>query len=92
MTLPAIAALTPAALAEVTWDELRPLYQELIDRPVDVAFACYGGLRLTNGRAGRRAQERGQGASDREAGRYAKIDGRIERRGPAAAADPGSGG
>jgi oligoendopeptidase F len=30
-----IAALTPAALAEATWDDIRPLYQELIDRPVD---------------------------------------------------------
>ncbi len=37
MTMPPIASLTPAALADVTWEELRPLYQELIDRPVDPA-------------------------------------------------------
>jgi oligoendopeptidase F len=37
MTLPAIASLTPADLANVTWEELRPLYQELADRPVDLA-------------------------------------------------------
>ncbi len=35
MILPAITSLTPSALADVTWEELRPLYQELIDRPVD---------------------------------------------------------
>ncbi len=35
MTLPPITLLTPAALAQVTWEELRPRYQELADRPVD---------------------------------------------------------
>ncbi|MEO8139999.1 MAG: M3 family oligoendopeptidase, partial [Gemmatimonadota bacterium] len=37
MTLPPIASLTPASLAHVTWEELRPLYQELAERPVDLA-------------------------------------------------------
>jgi oligoendopeptidase F len=36
MTLPSIASLTPASLAHVTWEELRPLYQELAERPVDL--------------------------------------------------------
>lgn len=35
MPLPSISALTPAALAEATWDNIRPLYQELVDRPMD---------------------------------------------------------
>jgi oligoendopeptidase F len=35
MPLSAIATLTPAALAGATWDDIRPLYQELVDRPMD---------------------------------------------------------
>lgn len=34
MTSPTIAALKPADLAQATWDDIRPLYQELIDRPL----------------------------------------------------------
>ena len=30
-----LTALTPAALVEATWDDIRPLYQELVDRPTD---------------------------------------------------------
>lgn len=37
MTLPPIASLTPAALADATWEEIRPLYQDLAERPVDTA-------------------------------------------------------
>jgi oligoendopeptidase F len=37
MILSPISSLTPAALAEATWDDLRPLYQELVDRPMDAA-------------------------------------------------------
>ncbi|MDX2121564.1 MAG: M3 family oligoendopeptidase [Gemmatimonadota bacterium] len=29
-----IASLTPAALATASWDDIRPLYQELLDRPL----------------------------------------------------------
>ena len=29
-----IASLTPAALATATWDDIRPLYQDLLDRPL----------------------------------------------------------
>ncbi len=32
-----IRALRPADLAEATWDDLRPFYQELTDRPLDSA-------------------------------------------------------
>jgi oligoendopeptidase F len=35
MPLPPISTLTPAALAEATWDDIRPLYQELVNRPMD---------------------------------------------------------
>jgi len=35
MSLVPISALTPAALTEATWDDIRPLYQELVDRPMD---------------------------------------------------------
>jgi oligoendopeptidase F len=35
MPLSPISTLTPAALAEATWDDIRPLYQELVDRPMD---------------------------------------------------------
>jgi oligoendopeptidase F len=35
MPLSAIATLTPAALAGATWEDIRPLYQELVDRPMD---------------------------------------------------------
>ena len=35
MSLPPVATLTPAELAAVTWDELRPVYEELVDRPLD---------------------------------------------------------
>jgi oligoendopeptidase F len=35
MTLTPISDLTPAALADATWEDIRPLYQELVDRPMD---------------------------------------------------------
>lgn len=35
MILTSIAALTPADLSRVTWDDLLPLYRELAERPVD---------------------------------------------------------
>jgi oligoendopeptidase F len=35
MALPPIADLTPAALTDATWEDIRPLYQELVDRPID---------------------------------------------------------
>ena len=35
MPLAPITTLTPTDLAEATWEDLRPLYQELVDRPVD---------------------------------------------------------
>jgi oligoendopeptidase F len=35
MPLAPIATLTPADLADATWDDLRPLYQEMVDRPID---------------------------------------------------------
>ncbi len=35
MPLDPIPALTPAALANATWEDLRPLYQGLVDRPMD---------------------------------------------------------
>ncbi len=37
MTLPPVGAITPAALADVTWAELRPLFEELVARPLDRA-------------------------------------------------------
>jgi oligoendopeptidase F len=36
MPLAPITELTPADLDGATWEDLRPLYQELVDRPVDV--------------------------------------------------------
>jgi oligoendopeptidase F len=35
MPLNPIPTLTPADLADATWEDLRPLYQELADRPLD---------------------------------------------------------
>jgi len=37
MPLAPITMLTPVDLDGATWDDLRPLYQELVDRPVEVA-------------------------------------------------------
>jgi hypothetical protein len=47
----ALAALT-ALTATCSDSNTLVAVQLNLDRPVDVAFACYGGLRLTNGRAG----------------------------------------
>lgn len=37
MTPASLAARTPADFTNITWDELLPLYQELIDRPLSLA-------------------------------------------------------
>jgi oligoendopeptidase F len=37
MTLAPIAMLTPTDLTQATWEDLLPLYQELVDRPVDAS-------------------------------------------------------
>ncbi len=37
MTLAPIPALTPADLERITWEELLPLFRELVERPVSVA-------------------------------------------------------
>jgi hypothetical protein len=59
--LPARGALALAALAALagscaTQGEVQPFLQSL-DRPTDVAFACYGRLRITDGNPATPAQE-----------------------------------
>ena len=50
----ALALLLVAACGETT---VTPASQLNLDRPVDIAFACYGGLRLTNGQPATPDQE-----------------------------------
>ena len=46
---PALALALVLAVAACSDTATVPASQLNLDRPVDIAFACYGGLRITNG-------------------------------------------
>ena len=72
--------------------DARPRPTQLnLDRPVDVAFACYGGLRITTAGSDRGSDGHGQRSADRSLRHSARARAAPQHDGPANPPPPGPG-